>query len=785
MTKAVNIVVDSVSNKTTSLKWFNARSRRNASARGGLYLIKAQICPGGPLIRCSRKLCNQLDGTLYHGDASTGLSVLWATARGDAAALRKALRLGVSVHAQWPRKWRSPWKETCLAKWLAFTKKVKGYTALQVAAVLGHTHLIEILVSAGADIDAITVCCWRSRKTPLHLALCHRNWSMAETIVRHGSSLTVDGPDGPQDVLDWVDHSGPNVRNLSALHDLSCHWTPGSGVCDFAGWLVTQAGLDVNASTDQGMTPLAAACAAGQFKLAHRLLSLGADCSVVVPTRPTETLLHIALRACTDMGMRRLAVNTGGDEYWLYLLGRDEAFDTLPELVQQLINNGVAVDATDANQRTALHAAVAVGELGLVELLLRSGANPEMRDVFGATPLDLAKRQSPLLTPARWCRRPGFGPSSSPITGNDIGYVAARYRPLLTATEAARSLDSDLAHLTDQAGRVVFELGEIRTPYAASTLRQQYWVVIDGHNPILEHLPYAISSCRGGEPSLGIALSGVSAVFWAATGRPQVVLKLRTYDFHVKALRKHIVRVEFQNDHNKTRFLRFVLPFVLTVQEKQRSFIYQAWREGTIDSLRGPIAPALDRSSLNTPSSRTELDAKKSFRIPSYYLFLPPEILLMLLRKLDRPSVSRAMRMNKSWFRCGSEILWRKTGIRRIAVLDMAPHRAQLYVNLIVTFVDFGSEFLHQESVRQIVSRLKELHFPKLAALQGLCVESGYEISLLKHLARAAPGLNTIEVKTWSENGSMLTVLSRFTALTRIDMDFVYSGPRAVDELEV
>ncbi|KAK2051260.1 ankyrin [Colletotrichum caudatum] len=499
------------------------------------------------LVRCSRNLRAQLESTLYQRDVPAGLAVLWAAARGDATALRKAVRHGVSVNARWPRKWRSPWKETCPAKWLAFTKKVKGYTALQVAAVLGHTHLIEILVSAGADIDVITVCCWRCE-------------AETETDAIHDgtpqvANLTVDGPDGPQHVLDWVDHSGPNVRNLSALHDLGRHWTPGAGACDFAGWLVAQAGLDVNASTDQGMTPLATACAAGQFKLAHRLLSLGADCSVVVPARPTETLIHVTLRVCTDMGMRRLAVNEGDDEYPLYLLGRDEAFDALPELVQQLINKGVAVNATDSNLQTALHVAVAIGELGLVELLLRSGASPEMRDVFGATPLDLAKRQSPLLTPARWCKRPGFGPSSSPISGNDIGFVAAR---------------------------VVFELGEIHTPYAASTLRQQCWVVIDDQNPILEHLPHVMSSYRGGNPSLGIALSGISAVFWAAGGRPRVILKLRMYDSHVKALRKHIVRVEFHNDHNKSRFLQFVLPFVLTIEEKQRSFIRRAWREGTV-----------------------------------------------------------------------------------------------------------------------------------------------------------------------------------------------------------
>ncbi|GKT61108.1 ankyrin repeat protein [Colletotrichum tofieldiae] len=518
------------------------------------------------IIQCSRKLRDQLDGTLYRRDAPTGLSVLWAAARGDAAALRKAVRHGVPVDAQWPRKWRT--------KWLAFPHKVKGYTALQVAAVLGHTHLIETLIGAGANVNAVTVCCWSceaeeetnafhditpraARKTSLHLAICHRNWSTAEAIIRHGSSLTVDGPDGPEDVLSWIDYNGPNIRNLSALHDLSRRWTPGDGACDFAGWLVAHGGIDISAPTDQGMTPLAAACAAGQFKLAHRLLSLGANYNDHVPTRPTETLIHVALRACSDMGMRRLAVNTGDDKYSLYLSGRDEAFDMVPELVRLLIAEGVAVDATDADQQTALHVAATFGELGVVELLLTKGANPEMQDVFGATPLDLAKKQSPLVTAARWSRRPGYGPSPPPTTGDDIGF-------------AARGCDPDTSQATDQAGRVVFELSEIHTPHTTSTLRQQCWVVIDGQDPILEHVPHISSTYRGGNPLLVFALSGISAVFWAAEGRPRVILKLKTYDYHVKALRKHIARVEFRDNHNKACFLRFVLPFVLTMEEKSR-----------------------------------------------------------------------------------------------------------------------------------------------------------------------------------------------------------------------
>uniref|UniRef100_L2FHN8 Ankyrin repeat protein n=1 Tax=Colletotrichum fructicola (strain Nara gc5) TaxID=1213859 RepID=L2FHN8_COLFN len=86
---------------------------------------------------------------LYARDATRGLSVLWAAARGDQAALRKAIRHGVTVNAKWPRKWRSPWKTTCHPKW-RFDEKLKGYTALHVAAVFGRTDAAAILSSAPA-----------------------------------------------------------------------------------------------------------------------------------------------------------------------------------------------------------------------------------------------------------------------------------------------------------------------------------------------------------------------------------------------------------------------------------------------------------------------------------------------------------------------------------------------------------------------------------------------------------------------------------------------------------
>ncbi|KAF4426977.1 Ankyrin repeat and protein kinase domain-containing protein 1 [Colletotrichum fructicola] len=214
---------------------------------------------------------------LYARDATRGLSVLWAAARGDQAALRKAIRHGVTVNAKWPRKWRSPWKTTCHPKW-RFDEKLKGYTALHVAAVFGRTDAAAILLSAGASTDELASVCWRcnlketdalhdvtprtATRTPLHFAVCYTNYDVAKELLRHGARIEVDGP---------------HIRHWSALHDLSRIRLPSHATIDFADWIMNKCHADLELVNSRNKTPLATACEAGQFRLARKLLSKPSD----------------------------------------------------------------------------------------------------------------------------------------------------------------------------------------------------------------------------------------------------------------------------------------------------------------------------------------------------------------------------------------------------------------------------------------------------------------------------------------------------------------------------
>lgn len=59
-------------------------------------------------------------------------------------------------------------------------------------------------------------------------------------------------------------------------------------------------------------------------------------------------------------------------------------------VIQQLINKSIAIDAQDNNGRTALHWAVELNRLDVVEYLLKHDANLDIKDKIRKTPIDLA-----------------------------------------------------------------------------------------------------------------------------------------------------------------------------------------------------------------------------------------------------------------------------------------------------------------------------------------------------------------------------------------------------------
>lgn len=146
-------------------------------------------------------------------------------------------------------------------------------------------------------------------------------------------------------------------------------------------------GASPNAQNIYGYTALLTALANGNAKLAQVLLDFGA--SVHISTLEGLSALHLAAIHCDETMMEKLlqcgaflgAQDEVGDTLFHWVV-REEKSDILSFL---LAKAPTLLDTQNEDGETPLHLAAALGEEATVETLLRSGANPAIKDVTGLT----------------------------------------------------------------------------------------------------------------------------------------------------------------------------------------------------------------------------------------------------------------------------------------------------------------------------------------------------------------------------------------------------------------
>ena len=199
-----------------------------------------------------------------------------------------------------------------------------------LAAVLPDLRLLRGLIARGAQVNQA-----HGGMTPL-LAATRDSW--------HGR------PEAVMTLLaNGADPRAADTDGNTPLHHAARSTDPGVAA------LLRDAAAEVDALNHEGQSPLAIACAAGNWRLARFLLERGA--------RPEPA-----------QGQPALLSAAGTDE--------DD-----PAGVQLLLKHKAKVDARDARGRSALHAACLAGHAEIVATLLAAGADAQARDDGGRTPL--------------------------------------------------------------------------------------------------------------------------------------------------------------------------------------------------------------------------------------------------------------------------------------------------------------------------------------------------------------------------------------------------------------
>jgi ankyrin repeat protein len=255
----------------------------------------------------------------------------------------------------------------------------KGFTLLHLAAREGRKEILGLLLQKGASVNA------RSRDgegvMPLHLAADRGHKGCVELLLDNGADINV---------MDRQMIVGYRSRRFTTL----C-FAVANGHDELVELLIKR-GAEVNPTPRVTLTPLDIAVRIGNLKIARLLIEKGADVNGKVSA--TLTPLFSAVYS-GNLEMVKLLVENGANvNHRAYRRLTPLHWTTYwekpyPEITRLLLEHGSEVDPRTEDKNTPLHYAASNGYARCAALLLKNGASIEARNFWGATPLDLAKKE--------------------------------------------------------------------------------------------------------------------------------------------------------------------------------------------------------------------------------------------------------------------------------------------------------------------------------------------------------------------------------------------------------
>ncbi|KQY15646.1 hypothetical protein ASE23_25215 [Rhizobium sp. Root73] len=287
-----------------------------------------------------------------------------------------------------------------------------GMTPLMIASGLGQSQMVDILLTAGADVLAIEP---RMGATALHKAAQSGNTDVIGLLLDHGAFIDQQSPVlGHTPLMDAVLHK--HTEAVRYLLDRGTRTTIRNHWQQTAIELAQSDGLEAIAELIEARDrkdaerikkkTLMAAVNAGDIGEVRRLLSSGepVDQRLPVTGSPDDDYTPLGLavreghidivRALLDAGAdirRVIGLMRGTPVHEAGFFGRA---DIVRLLVEDRSHAGAPAFEIDAqgpyNGLTALHDAVWHGHLGAAKALVEAGAQLDLRTHAGLTPRELA-----------------------------------------------------------------------------------------------------------------------------------------------------------------------------------------------------------------------------------------------------------------------------------------------------------------------------------------------------------------------------------------------------------
>uniref|UniRef100_A0A8D8S235 Ankyrin repeat domain-containing protein 29 n=1 Tax=Cacopsylla melanoneura TaxID=428564 RepID=A0A8D8S235_9HEMI len=207
-------------------------------------------------------------------------------------------------------------------------RRCTGTTALFFAAQNGFTDIASLLIAQGAKIDPRSY----DGATPLFVSCQCGHTLMSELLMHHGANVNMHMRDGATPLFIACQNGHSSIVHL----------------------LTTSAGVEIDVRRLDGTTPLWMAAQMGHARICRSLLQCGSfvDATRLDGASPLFKACHKGHTSVVEEYNPNLGVLPNGE--------------------------------------SAVHAACLGGHLSCVKLLIRAGASPNLVNVEGLTPTDLA-----------------------------------------------------------------------------------------------------------------------------------------------------------------------------------------------------------------------------------------------------------------------------------------------------------------------------------------------------------------------------------------------------------
>lgn len=250
-------------------------------------------------------------------------------------------------------------------------------THLVSAVYSGSIDAVKLLIDSGADPNRRG----QDQTAPLHPAARAKSYRMVETLIEAGAKVDPQDRKGRTPLSHAAEMHRPDVMNLLLDRGADIDATHGQGVTPLMDALcgfirpddperrerallsvktLIDRGASIQPTTENAESALHCAARLGDLPVVERLISLGAN---VDQTSASGAPIS---QAASSSGMRAV------------------------EIAELFLQNGARLDIPDSLGFYPMHRAAQMGNIDMLKLLLKHGADPNVLSEIGKTPLQMA-----------------------------------------------------------------------------------------------------------------------------------------------------------------------------------------------------------------------------------------------------------------------------------------------------------------------------------------------------------------------------------------------------------